>query len=70
MEFELIDTGMFDDDRYFDVEVEYAKADADDMLMRITVHNRGPEPAAIHILPQAWFRNDWSWSAGTDRSHR
>ena len=45
MEFELIDTGIFDDDRYFDVEVEYAKADADDVLMRTTVHNRGPEPA-------------------------
>ncbi len=63
MEFELIDTGIFDDDRYFDIEVEYAKADVDDVLMRTTVHNRGPEPAAIHILPQAWFRNIWSWSA-------
>ena len=62
MEFELIDTGLFDDDRYFDVEVEYAKADADDVLMRITVHNRGPEPAVIHVLPQAWFRNIWSWA--------
>jgi hypothetical protein len=64
MEFELIDTGIFDDDRYFDVEVEYAKADADDVLMRITVHNRGPEQASIHVLPQAWFRNTWSWSPG------
>src|SRR6266480_4805653 len=64
MEFELIDTGIFDDDRYFDVEVEYAKADADDVLMRVTVHNRGPEQASIHVLPQAWFRNTWSWSPG------
>jgi hypothetical protein len=65
MEFELIDTGIFDHDRYFDVEVEYAKAGADDVLMRVTVHNRGPEPARIHVLPQAWFRNIWSWVAGT-----
>ena len=64
MEFELIDTGIFDDDRYFDVDVEYAKADADDVLMRVTVHNRGPDPAPIHILPQVWFRNIWSWSPG------
>jgi hypothetical protein len=64
MEFELIDTGIFDDDRYFDIEVEYAKADVDDVLMRATVHNRGPEQASIHILPQVWFRNIWSWSAG------
>ena len=61
-EFELIDTGLFDEDRYFDVEVEYAKAAPDDILMRITVHNRGPATAPIHILPQAWFRNIWSWS--------
>src|SRR5215471_952271 len=67
MEFELIDTRIFDDDRYFDVEVEYAKADADDVLMRITVHNRGPEQASIHILPQIWFRDIWSWSEGVER---
>jgi Mannosylglycerate hydrolase MGH1-like glycoside hydrolase domain len=67
MEFELIDTRIFDDDRYFDVEVEYAKADMDDVLMRTTVHNRGREPAAIHILPQAWLRNIWSWSAGVKK---
>jgi hypothetical protein len=67
MEFELIDTGIFDDDRYFDVEVEYAKADVDDVLMRVTVHNRGPEPASIHLLPQVWFRNTWSWTAGTQK---
>src|SRR5215510_1719123 len=59
MEFELIDTGIFNDDRYFDVEVEYAKADVDDVLMRVTVHNRGPEKASVHVLPQAWFRNTW-----------
>ena len=67
-EFELIDTGLFDEDRYFDVEVEYAKADADDMLMRVTVHNRGPDAAPIHILPQAWFRNIWSWSRASARA--
>jgi hypothetical protein len=61
-EFELIDTGLFNEDRYFDVEVEYAKAAPDDILMRITVHNRGPEAAPIHILPQVWFRNVWAWS--------
>jgi len=60
-EFELLDTGVFDDDRYFDVFVEYAKAAPDDILMRITVHNRGPEAAAIDLLPQLWFRNTWSW---------
>ena len=62
-EFELIDTGIFDDDRYFDVEIEYAKANAEDILLRITLHNRGPEAAEIHVLPQVWFRNTWSWSA-------
>src|SRR5512135_1548852 len=63
-EFELIDTGIFDDDRYFDVFVEYAKAGPDDIVMRTTVHNRGPEPAAIHVLPQLWFRNTWTWTGG------
>jgi hypothetical protein len=63
-EFELIDTGVFDADRYFDVVIEYAKAAPDDVLMRITVHNRGPETAAIHVLPHIWFRNTWSWTAG------
>ncbi len=62
-EFELIDTGVFDDDRYFDVFVEYAKADAEDLLMRITVANRGPEAAPLHVLPTVWFRNTWSWDA-------
>ncbi|HXT81734.1 MAG TPA: glucosidase, partial [Acetobacteraceae bacterium] len=66
-EFELIDTGLFDEDRYFDVEVEYAKASPDDILMRVTVHNRGPDSASLHILPQAWFSNDWSWSSDRSR---
>src|SRR5438477_7896191 len=60
-EFELLDTGIFDDDRYFDVSVEYAKAGPEDILMLVTVHNRGPEAAACHVLPQLWFRNTWSW---------
>ena len=62
-EFELIDTGVFDQDRYFDVFVEYAKAAPDDVRMRVTVHNRGPEAAEIHVLPHLWFRNTWSWSS-------
>jgi hypothetical protein len=61
MEFELLDTGIFDDDRYFDVVIEYAKAGPDDILMLVTVHIRGPEAATIHLLPQLWFRNTWSW---------
>ena len=61
-EFELIDTGVFDDDRYFDVFVEYAKADVEDILVRITVINRGPEEAEINVIPTIWFRNDWVWS--------
>ena len=60
-EYELLDTGVFDEDRYFDVFVEYAKASPEDMLIQITVHNRGPEPAALHLLPTVWFRNDWAW---------
>src|SRR5213595_2532208 len=60
-EFELLDTGIFDDDRYFDVFIEYAKAEPEEILMRVTVHNRGPEAATIHLLPQLWFRNAWSW---------
>ena len=62
-EFEIIDTGIFDDDRYFDVDIEYAKAGAEDILLRLTIHNRGPEEATIHVLPQVWFRNSWSWFA-------
>jgi len=63
-EFELLDTGVFRDSRYFDVFVEYAKADVEDILVRITVHNRGPESATIHVLPTVWFRNTWSWGRG------
>ena len=64
MEYELLDTGIFDDDRYFDVFVEYAKGDPEDILIRISVHNRGPEAAQIHLLPTLWFRNTWSWGDG------
>ena len=64
LEYELIDTGTFDDDRYFDVFVEYAKGEPEDILIQITVHNRGSEPARLHILPTLWFRNTWSWKAG------
>ncbi len=60
-EFELLDTGIFEDGRYFDIFVEYAKADAEDILLRVTAHNRGPEEAELHLLPQLWFRNTWSW---------
>jgi hypothetical protein len=60
-EFEIIDTGIFDTDRYFDVDIEYAKAGADDILLQLTINNRGPDEAAIHVLPQVWFRNTWSW---------
>ena len=60
-EYELLDTGIFDDDRYFDVFVEYAKNEPEDVLIRITVHNRGPETAVLHLLPTLWFRNTWSW---------
>ena len=61
MEYELLDTGIFDDDRYFDVFVEYAKSDPEDLLVKISVFNRGPEAAQIHVLPTLWFRNVWSW---------
>ncbi len=63
-EYELLDTGAFAEDRYFDVFVEYAKAQAEDMLIKITVHNRGPEKSDIHLLPTLWFRNTWSWEKG------
>jgi hypothetical protein len=59
-EYELLDTGIFDDDRYFDVFVEYAKADPEDILVRISAHNRGPEDAELHVLPTLWFRNTWA----------
>jgi hypothetical protein len=61
-EYELIDTGVFNDNRYFDVFVEYAKAGPEDTVIRITVANRGPKTAALHVLPTLWFRNTWSWS--------
>lgn len=61
-EYELIDTGVFDDDRYFDVFVEYAKETAEDILIQISVVNRGAQPAVLHVLPTLWFRNTWSWS--------
>jgi hypothetical protein len=60
-EFELVDSGVFDGDRFFDVVVEYAKASADDIVIRISATNRGPEPAPLHILPTLWFRNTWAW---------
>jgi len=68
-EFELLDTGIFDDDRYFDVFIEYAKAGPDDLCMLVTVHNRGPAEAQIHVLPQVWFRNTWSWKPGSQPPH-
>jgi hypothetical protein len=66
-EFELIESGVFDGDRYWDVTVEYAKAGVDDILVRITAANRGPEPAELHVAPTLWFRNTWAWDAGAKR---
>src|SRR4051812_33047573 len=60
-EYELIDTGVFNERRYFDVFVEYVKNAPDDILMRVTAHNRGPEAAELHLIPQLWFRNTWAW---------
>jgi hypothetical protein len=69
MEYELLDTGVFDDDRYFDVFVEYAKGDPEDILVKITAINRGPDAAELHLLPTLWFRNDWSaWIAESNRA--
>jgi hypothetical protein len=68
-EYELLDTGVFDDDRYFDVFVEYAKAGPEDILVKITAANRGPQAAELHLLPTLWFRNDWaSWIAESNRA--
>jgi hypothetical protein len=64
LEYELVDTGVFDDGRYFDVEVEHAKAGPEDIVCRITVHNRSSSVAALHVLPTLWFRNNWSWEGG------
>jgi Mannosylglycerate hydrolase MGH1-like glycoside hydrolase domain/Glycosyl hydrolase family 63 C-terminal domain len=63
-EYELLDTGVFNDNRYFDVFVEYAKADTEDILIKITVANRGPEAANLRLMPTVWFRNTWSWGDG------
>lgn len=65
-EFELVDTGVFADDRYFDVEVTYAKADPDDVCIVLDVHNRGAFAARLHVLPQLWFRNTWAWGRNTE----
>ena len=64
LEYELLDTGIFAEDRYFDVFVEYAKAGPQDMLIQISVSNRGPDAASLHLLPTLWFRNTWSWADG------
>ncbi|MGE3191248.1 MAG: glucosidase, partial [Vicinamibacterales bacterium] len=67
-EFELADTGIFDDQRYFDIVVEYAKATPEDILVRITASNRGPDAAPLHVLPTVWFRNRWAWNGETDHA--
>jgi hypothetical protein len=71
-EFELLDTGVFSENRYFDIFVEYAKADVEDILIKITAINRGPDPATLHLLPSLWFRNTWSWGRDDRRpvAHR
>ena len=61
-EYELIDTGAFDENRYFDVFIEYAKESSEDVLIKITAVNRGPDPASLQLLPTLWYRNTWSWS--------
>src|SRR5690348_2531441 len=66
-EYELIDTGIFEDDRYFDVFVEYAKAEVDDLCIRITVANRGNDTASLRLIPTLWFRNTWSWGHDSTR---
>ncbi len=66
-EFELADTGVLDDDRFWEITAEYAKADPEDILLRVTVRNAGPEVATIDVLPTLWFRNTWSWAAGAHR---
>jgi len=67
LEFELIDTGIFAEDRYFDVFVEYAKASPEDILIQVTVVNRGPEAKTLHLLPTIWFRNTWSWNSSQEK---
>jgi len=66
-EYELLDTGVFDDDRFWIIEVHYAKADPTDLLMSVQVTNAGPAPETIHVLPTAWFRNTWSWTPGSQK---
>ena len=66
-EYELLDTGVFDEDRYFDVFVEYAKESPEDILIQISIHNRGPDAAELHVLPTLWFRNRWSWGEENPR---
>jgi hypothetical protein len=68
-EYELLDTGVFDQQRYFDVFVEYAKESPEDLLIQISVHNRGPEPATLQVLPTLWFRNMWSWHGTSGKPH-
>ena len=67
LEYELLDTGVFRDDRYWDIAVDYAKADPDDLCIRLRVRNAGPEPAVLDVLPTLWFRNTWSWAPGQAR---
>jgi hypothetical protein len=67
MEYELLDTGVFNEDRYFDVFVEYVKQSPEDLLIQISVINRGPKPATLHVLPTLWFRNIWTWWPGTPK---
>ena len=66
-EYELLDTGAFDDDRYWIVDVHYVKADPLDVLMSVQVTNAGPDPDTLHVLPTAWFRNTWSWDVDSPR---
>jgi len=66
-EYELVDTGVFDEGRYFDVFIEYAQAEPGDVLLKVTAYNRGPDAATLHVLPQLWFRNTWSWKEGVRR---
>ena len=66
-EYELLDTGVFEENRYFDCFVEYAKTDAEDTFIKIEIFNRGAEPAAIHVLPTVWFRNRWSWTKDSEK---
>ncbi|HVW30142.1 MAG TPA: glucosidase [Polyangiaceae bacterium] len=68
-EYELLDTGLFDENRYFDVFAEYAKAAPDDICIRLTIANRGPDAARLHVLPTLWFRNTWSWKGGYEQNY-